>query len=75
MRRVMLIACGGTIAGRADEAGRFRPMGRAAELLAGVTLPAGIEVSAIDALTVPSRAMSLADVLQLVECVETLATA
>lgn len=73
MRRVLLIACGGTIAGHADEAGRFRPTGRAAELLAGVTLPAGIEVSAIDALTVPSRAMSLADVLQLVEYVETLA--
>jgi L-asparaginase len=49
-------------------------MGRAAELLAGAALPANVEVSAIDALTVPSRAMSLADVLQLVERVEALAS-
>lgn len=73
MRRIVLIACGGTIAGQADATGRFRPVGGAAELLAKVTLPTGIEVIAVDALTVPSRAMSLADVLQLVERVEALA--
>lgn len=73
MRRVTLLACGGTIAGHADAVGRFRPTGHAAELLAGVRLPAGIEVTATDALTVPSRAMSLANVLQLVERVEALA--
>lgn len=73
MRRIVLIACGGTIAGQADASGRFRPAGHAAELLAGVTVPPGIQVTALDALTVPSRAMSLADVLQLVERVEAMA--
>ncbi|AGG89558.1 asparaginase domain-containing protein [Rhodanobacter denitrificans] len=73
MRRVTLLACGGTIAGHADAVGHFRPTGHAAELLAGVRLPVGIEVTTTDALTVPSRAMSLANVLQLVERVEALA--
>lgn len=72
MRRIVLIACGGTIAGQADASGRFRPAGHAAELLARVAVPPGVEVTTIDALTVPSRAMSLGDVLQLVERVETL---
>lgn len=75
MRKVILMACGGTIAGQPDESGRYRPVSGAAELLAKVVLPAGVEVTAIDVLAVPSRAMSLADVLQLVARVEALASA
>ncbi|KRE90930.1 hypothetical protein ASG87_02000 [Frateuria sp. Soil773] len=73
MRRIALIACGGTIAGQPDAAGRFRPVGAAAELLGGVAVPAGVEVVPVDALSVPSRAMSPADVLGLVALVERLA--
>ena len=75
MRRIALIACGGTIAGRADATGRFRPAGCAADLLERTTVPPGIEVVPIDALSVPSRAMSPTDVLGLVAMVEELALA
>lgn len=73
MRRVALIACGGTIAGQPDEEGQFRPVGAAAELLGKVAVPVGVEVVPINALTVPSRAMSPTDVLGLVTLVQGLA--
>lgn len=71
--RVAFIACGGTIAGHADATGRFSPSGGAAELLQRATLTPEVEVVAIDALSMPSRAMSPADMLGLVAMVESLA--
>ena len=74
MQRIALIACGGTIAGKADASGRFRPRSRCAELLETAPVPSGVDVVAVDALSAPSRAMTPADVLDLAQRIEALAT-
>ncbi|MGO4220248.1 asparaginase [Lysobacter sp. TAF61] len=71
-RRIALIACGGTISGVRERDGGFSPGRHAAELLSEVLVPPGVEIRALDASTVPSRAMSTNDVLGLIQQVDAL---
>lgn len=65
MRRIQILATGGTIASRAAESGHTATV-RAAELLASLrTLPPDIEVTAADVTTRGSYALDTADILGL----------